>query len=161
MFVLQLYQQVSRYTKLHYNCWFIIILAFLYHVKLWLQVKCIGKEGITSLDFRTIVKAMKLWKEVKAMHNLLPFTIITCYLLGCNLKIHAHWIWTSYKSQTCKPYIYKSDNTYHYCYWRCNKTKSHFRCKLWSHPNLYSCLNQIFSFCFKCRLSLWFKNFNE
>ena len=114
------------------------------------------------LDFRTIVKVMKLWKEVKAMHNLLPFTIITCYLLGCNLKIHAHWIWTSYKSQTCKPYIYKSDNTYHYyCYWRCNKTKSHFRCKLWSHPNLYSCLNQLFWFCCKCRLSLWFENFNE
>ena len=96
------------------------------------------------------------------MHNLLPFTIIICYLLGCNLKMYAHWIWTSYKSQPCKPYIYKSDNTYYYyCHWRCNKTKSHFRCKLWSHPNLYSCLNQIFWFCFKCRLSLWFENFNE
>ena len=119
------------------------------------------KEGHQELDLSTIVKVMKLLTEVKAMHDLLPFTIITCYLLGCNLKIYAHWIWTSYKSQTCKPYIYKSDNTYHYCYWRCYKTKSHFRCKLRSYPNLYSCLNQLFWFCCKCRLSLWFKDFNE
>ena len=48
------------------------------------------KEGHQELDLSTIVKVMKLLTEVKAMHDLLPFTIITCYLLGCNLKIYAH-----------------------------------------------------------------------